>query len=48
MHRTFKYGVAKSVAAANYQVRRDNHRPAVRPKIYYANNGLDRDKDGTA
>lgn len=48
MHQTYKYGVARSAAAANRQQRADNYRPAVRPKIYKANSKSDRDKDGTA
>lgn len=48
MHKVYKYGVAKSNAAADYQVRHGNHRPAVRPKVYYANIRSDRDHDGTA
>ena len=48
MHRTYKYGVAKSDAAARYQVRQGNHRPAVRYRVYMANRFSDRDKDGTA
>ena len=48
MHRVYKYGVAKSVAAANYQVRKGNHRPAVKPRVYAANTKSDRDHDGTA
>lgn len=48
MHHTYKYGVAKSSAAASYQVKHGNHRPAVKPKVYAANSSSDRDKDGTA
>lgn len=48
MHKVYKYGVAKSTAAANYQVRHGHHRPAVRPKVYNANIHSDRDHDGTA
>ena len=48
MHKTYKYGVARSDAAANHQQSSDNYRPAVRPKVYQANTKSDRDKDGTA
>ena len=48
MHRTFKYGVARSKAAANRQVNTGHYRPAVRPAVYKANNESDADKDGTA
>lgn len=48
MHKVYKYGVAKSKKAATYQVKHGNHRPAVRPKVYWANTKSDRDKDGTA
>lgn len=48
MHKVYRYGVAKSVSAANYQVRRGNHRPAVKPRVYSANIKSDRDHDGTA
>ena len=48
MHRTFKYGVARSDAAADRQQRTGHYRPAVRPKVYRANDESDRDKDGTA
>ena len=48
MHKTYKYGVAKSSAAASYQVKHGNHRPTVSSKVYYANTKSDRDHDGTA
>ena len=48
MHRTYKYGVATSKAAADRQQRTDHYRPAVRPAVYRANSESDADKDGTA
>jgi hypothetical protein len=48
MHRTYKHGVAKSAAAAAKQVRAGYGRPAVKPAVYAANRGSDRDGDGTA
>ncbi len=48
MHNTFKYGVARSDAAADRQQRTDHYRPAVRPKVYRANDESDADNDGTA
>ena len=48
MHRTFKAGVAKSLAAAHRQERSGHKRPAVRPAVYRANIESDADKDGTA
>lgn len=48
MHRVYKHGVAKSSAAASYQVRMGYGRPAVKPAVYSANSSSDRDKDGTA
>ncbi|WP_344048422.1 excalibur calcium-binding domain-containing protein [Nocardioides panacihumi] len=48
MHKAYKYGVAKSSAAASYQVRHGHHRPTVSSKVYYANTKSDRDHDGTA
>ena len=48
MHRTFKNGVARSEAAADRQQRTGHFRPAVRPKVYRANNESDADNDGTA
>lgn len=48
----FRHGVAKSAAAAQYQVRQGYGRPAYGPRaraVYATNAGrLDRDKDGTA
>lgn len=48
MHRVYKHGVARSVKAANYQVRTGHYRPAVKPAVYRANVKSDADKDGTA
>ncbi|HET7193920.1 MAG TPA: excalibur calcium-binding domain-containing protein [Nocardioides sp.] len=48
MHRAFKGGVAKSLAAAHRQERSGHKRPAVRPAVYRANIESDADKDGTA
>jgi hypothetical protein len=48
MHRTFKYGVAKSERAANRQWRSGSYRPAVRPLVYRVNDESDADDDGTA
>lgn len=52
LHRDFKYGVARSKAAAQKQVRDGYHRPASGDRaraVYRTNNGpLDRDDDGTA
>jgi hypothetical protein len=48
MQRVWKHGVARSVKAANYQVRTGHYRPAVKPAVYRANNESDADKDGTA
>jgi hypothetical protein len=48
MHRTFKYGVARSDAAADRQQRTGHYRPAVRPKVYRVNDESDADNDGTA
>lgn len=52
LHRAFKHGVARSVVAANKQVRAGYGRPATskRAKAVYRTNSsrLDRDKDGTA
>ena len=44
MHRVYKHGVARTRAAA----RRDGHGAAVRPAVYRANSGSDRDHDGVA
>jgi hypothetical protein len=48
LHRTFKYGVARSDRAADYQQRTGHYRPAVRPTFYRVNDESDADKDGTA
>jgi hypothetical protein len=48
LHHAHRYGVAKSVAAANKQVNSGHYRPFVSLPLYNANSGLDRDKDGTA
>jgi Ni/Co efflux regulator RcnB len=48
MHRVFKYGVAKSKAAANRTYRNGHYRPAVRPLVYKVNNESDADNDRTA
>jgi hypothetical protein len=48
MHRDFKYGVARSKAAASYQWRTGHYRPAVRPAVYRANDESDADDDGSA
>ena len=48
MHHVYKHGVARSAAAANHQVRAGYGRPVVKPAVYAANSGSDRDKDGTA
>lgn len=48
LRQVFHHGVARSDAAANYQVNHGNPRPAVRPAVYQHNTSLDRDKDGTA
>ncbi len=48
MHNTFRYGVARSDAAADRQQRTGHYRPAVRPQSYRANNESDADNDGTA
>lgn len=48
MHRVYKYGVAKSKAAADKQYRTGHYRPAVRPLVYRANSESDADHDGTA
>ena len=46
--KVYPHGVAKNAAAANRQVRDGNGRPAVKPAVYAANRGSDRDRDGTA
>jgi hypothetical protein len=48
MHRVWKHGVARSVKAANKQVRTGHYKPAVKPAVYRVNNESDADKDGTA
>ena len=48
LHKDFKYGVAKSKAAATKQVNTGHYRPAVAPLVYSANDESDADKDGTA
>ena len=48
MHRTFKNGVARSLAAAHRQERTGHKRTAVRPAVYRANRESDADRDGTA
>jgi len=48
LHRVYKYGVAKSAAAADKQARTGHYRPAVKSGVYAANAFSDRDKDGTA
>ena len=48
MHNTFKYGVARSDAAADRQQRTGHYRPAVRPAVYRVNDESDADNDGTA
>jgi hypothetical protein len=44
MHRVWHHGVAVSLRAS----RRDGHGAAVRPLVYRANSGSDRDHDGVA
>lgn len=50
--RVYHHGVAKSAAAASYQVRQGYGRPATTArakKVYWANyRSMDRDHDGTA
>ena len=48
MHKVFKYGVARSKAAANKQWNPGHYRPAVKPAVYSVNDESDADKDGTA
>jgi hypothetical protein len=48
MHRVWHHGVARSVKAANFQVRTGHYRPAVKPAVYRVNNESDADNDGTA
>ena len=48
MHKDFKYGVARSKAAADAQSKKGMYRPAVAPKVYAVNDESDADNDGTA
>ena len=48
LHHAYKYGVARSDAAATRQARTGHYKPAVRPNVYAANASKDRDRDGTA
>ena len=48
LHQHYKYGVARSAKAANYQVNTGHYRPYVGLSLYNANSQSDRDKDGTA
>jgi Excalibur calcium-binding domain len=48
MHKTYKYGVARSDAAADRQQRTGHYRPAVKPAVYKVNDESDADNDGTA
>ena len=48
LHKDFKYGVARTKAAANKQYKTGHYRPKVAPLVYKANNESDADKDGTA
>lgn len=48
LHRDFRYGVARSDRAADRQVRTGHYRPAVKPRVYRANDESDADNDGTA
>ena len=48
MHKVYKHGVAKSQAAAIYQVKKGYGKPKVSKKLYDANSSMDADKDGTA
>jgi hypothetical protein len=48
MHHVYQHGVARSAAAATHQVRMGYGRPVVKPAVYAANRGSDRDGDGTA
>lgn len=48
MHRTYQYGISKSVRAQSRAVRAGMYRPALRPRVYQDSyKTLDRDKDGT-
>jgi hypothetical protein len=49
LHRLFyRYGVARSAAAAQRQVNSGHYKPRVSRSVYGANSNLDADKDGTA
>jgi hypothetical protein len=49
LHRHFyRYGVARSAAAAQRQVNTGHYKPRVSRRVYRANTHLDADKDGTA
>lgn len=49
LHRQFyRYGVARSAAAAQKQVNTGHYKPRVSRSVYIANSSLDADKDGTA
>ena len=48
LHRDFKYGVARSKAAANRQYNTGHYRPRVAPVVYSLNDESDADHDGTA
>lgn len=48
MHRTYTYGISKSVRAQSRAVREGMYRPPVKPRVYEASyKSLDRDGDGT-
>jgi Excalibur calcium-binding domain len=49
LHRHFyRYGVARSAAAAQRQVNSGHYKPRVSRSVYGANSNLDADKDATA
>ena len=48
LHRDFKYGVARSKAAANKQYNTGHYRPKVALAVYNATDESDADNDGTA
>jgi hypothetical protein len=49
LHRNYyRYGVARSAAAAQKQVNTGHYKPLVSLSVYRANSTLDADKDGTA
>ncbi len=49
LHRHYyRYGVARSAAAAQRQVNTGHYKPRVSRAVYRANSNLDADKDGTA